>query len=656
MKLIKAIFNALNPGTPNLMEAGGKPLSNVKHLFKVEPTPTEIHQVNRPNPRLSENFVDINGDEGDPQTVLVPVSEDFAIESDDLQKPGVSDAVNSLNGIIRGMPDEEMVYGIKQAYAMATKDKHVHEHGKMWYSTVRDVAHSMANRYLVDANGNPDPLGPMKVAGLFAAFSPRVSWGHNIKKVEMFLKKYVAGKRGSELSAPGLENANKAARDIINATSYVGIKHRLGGQKINAFFRNIMGERSKNPNRQPVTIDTHALAIAFGWKGLTPNGISISRQLYKRVANAYSQAAQELNIPVDELQAITWVARRNGLKAGSPSLSKEARTIESLYKKYVGENHPYIQLSQRHYTGPLFAHFEAFGKAIDALDDWVLESDSTRRAKLLYILNNPEYHLNRYFIGQIDKRMSETFQKSTIPNSIGGVTLSELDRQDLLEKLKTFTFFKAITETTTDPTDSQLIDSVPEESFDPQAYVQNLLSKQYALISPEKHDSQLYLDNDQPRLNQQDINNRNAHKEMILDLNKFAEKYGPDAFEVIPVEGSWGHIPENSYLVRKNQMNNTDFLDLLNRINKRSYLITNNEMPREDFIQMNHYLAKKSKQDSVIFGKGNDQILVEYGLEGKPKVTTGAGFQIFTQKPDTDYTKINTPRGPIYFTLNFDWR
>lgn len=629
MDFIKAIFNALAPHQPSSLEQEKAP-SPIGHYEEVG-----------------------EGENGK----LFPYNGNFALPEASQRDPNELSRAAAFNSVINSTTDEDMAYTIELAYNRASKEHK--EHGQLWYPTVKDVATKMAERFLPH-----DPLGPQRVIGLIAAYSPRVNWVQNLKKVDNFLNQYAQGIRGNELSVPGLENANKAARRVIEAPSFIQLKHSLGGgKKVNAFFRNILGERHENPDRQPVTIDTHALAIALGWPEATPNGLAPSTSLYNRVAKAYTMASQRLGVPVEELQAATWVARRDRLTKPETS-AKEARAVESIYHQWLGNKHPFIGFSRQKYTSPLIAHARAFSKGFE---NWILDGEKdrfsvpydpvVRREKLAELfMRGASTPLEEYILNSINERFVKSLSMNLPPKVVKGIAITQEEQDIFFEtEMKPILFFKAANDFIASQ-EGQLVDQLPTN--EDKAYLKNLLSSHYALISPEKHDVESMANNDREQLRLQDVANGNAHKAFIETLNEIDEKYGPNTITAIPVEGSFGHVPELSYLVEKVSPEAfNEFKDKLS--NRLGYAIINRSMEPFSFDKEMTNVAKKFNQESLIIGKeGNHKYInIDYSDLAKHLIAgTGKRLKIFNKKPETDYTAVILPSGKkIYFSLDFSW-
>jgi len=144
------------------------------------------------------------------------------------------------------------------------------------------------------------PIGT--AAGYVAALSPLNSWEAQLHFTEPSIAACLAlikaGYRPHEgIRGPGFfANRDKASR-ILQGELPLDV---LGGDKVRAFYRNLMGDFSV------VTIDRHAVTVS-GWtgKGLSAAGVPTSR-LYARISMAFIFAGERLGMTGPEIQALTW--------------------------------------------------------------------------------------------------------------------------------------------------------------------------------------------------------------------------------------------------------------------------------------------------------------------------------------------------------------
>jgi hypothetical protein len=152
--------------------------------------------------------------------------------------------------------------------------------GLNWYETVHEMARDL----------HPNVV---KSAGVLSALSPRMPWHRNVALAETC----IAG----DLTGGALKRSIGNANAIRNGANPWDV---LGGLKTRAFFINIL-----DPMRTDVvTVDTHAIKIA----GLDRD--SVGKGLYMEIQQAYIDAANVAGIRPNQMQAVTWMTYRDGLK------------------------------------------------------------------------------------------------------------------------------------------------------------------------------------------------------------------------------------------------------------------------------------------------------------------------------------------------------
>jgi hypothetical protein len=157
--------------------------------------------------------------------------------------------------------------------------------GLDWYVRARTFAQSLG---LSDRTG----------AGVVAALSPMNGWSANMTLARGLTERYLSGEpmptRGFGLNA----NVRKAWR-ILDGEDPGDV---LSGQKVRAFFANIMGDPDA------VTVDRWAARIARG--NPADRGTVTARQ-YVDMAAAYREAAERVGVTPRDLQAAVWTHYRN---------------------------------------------------------------------------------------------------------------------------------------------------------------------------------------------------------------------------------------------------------------------------------------------------------------------------------------------------------
>jgi len=172
----------------------------------------------------------------------------------------------------------------------AASAEHVAQ-GLAWY----DDAHTLAREL--------DPADPSRAAGVIAALSPRESWTRNVYLATLLFE------RGGDLHEGTLTGNLRKAREIYAGAAPLDV---LRGDKVRAFYALI-----NNPaDAESVCVDRHAFDVAVGRKTDDRARQALGRKgAYDRFARAYRRAAEVLGVTPAQVQAVTWVAWREGVTA-----------------------------------------------------------------------------------------------------------------------------------------------------------------------------------------------------------------------------------------------------------------------------------------------------------------------------------------------------
>lgn len=154
--------------------------------------------------------------------------------------------------------------------------------------------------WYLEANAIAKELGKGDVrfgAALLAVTSPMMKWDRNVK----------VARHAVEYGYP-YPGMNSIMQKVIRLLEGENPDTVVSGQKVTSFYRNIV-----NPYGDEVTIDRHAIDIAFGIRHDEKGRPSPGKLLYTELANGYRDAAKILGVYPLELQAITWVTWRREL-------------------------------------------------------------------------------------------------------------------------------------------------------------------------------------------------------------------------------------------------------------------------------------------------------------------------------------------------------
>ena len=188
------------------------------------------------------------------------------------------------------------------SYARA--DEAIRAAGRDWYPAARREVRELCARA-------PDGIGPVRVAAIVAALSPRAQWAVNLRWAGAILD---AAREGLPCPAVSLTHCRAKAWRIAHGASPA---RELRGPKVRAFWRNLSGDESA------VTVDTWAARAA----GAEPDKLDRAGR-YEAIAHAYRSAALSLGELPSALQAITWLEVR-GVKPADPAPFRPTTSVGS---------------------------------------------------------------------------------------------------------------------------------------------------------------------------------------------------------------------------------------------------------------------------------------------------------------------------------------
>ena len=179
-------------------------------------------------------------------------------------------------------------------YALANLTEQELDNAKHWYDEAQQEARAIAERL---------DMPVYIVVGVMAALSPNNKWERNIVNAEELCKAFQDGQGMDSVKVSTYHKMKEKAWNILTEFGdYDRVVEQLKGQKIVAFFRNIMGE-------DDITIDGHARNIYYNERvGLTDAKTSIGKKEYVKLQKEYLTVAKEFDMLGRQMQAITWVA------------------------------------------------------------------------------------------------------------------------------------------------------------------------------------------------------------------------------------------------------------------------------------------------------------------------------------------------------------
>lgn len=168
--------------------------------------------------------------------------------------------------------------------------------GMTWYGEAHDFARSLdGDRF-------------HRAAGIIAALSPLSAWANNKRKTAQFYDQNGVIAWNGTANGIGLSRNVRKAERIWNGEDALDV---LTADKTRNFFLTIV--EPDRGDHMPV-IDRHAFDIANGFVSSDAARGTLGRKaVYETYASAYNEAAVRAGIPVQYLQAITWVEWRNRL-------------------------------------------------------------------------------------------------------------------------------------------------------------------------------------------------------------------------------------------------------------------------------------------------------------------------------------------------------
>lgn len=173
----------------------------------------------------------------------------------------------------------------------AADESHVRT-GLAWYRNANAAAFAMSVETGISVE---------QAAGIIAALSPMLSWDRNVQAA------FDVARTGTA-HAVLKQNLAKAVAIREGADP----AKMLGGQKVTAFYRNILSAGQDDG----VTVDRHAIDVALGIKHSDATRPAMGKRAYAEIADAYRRAARILSrergvtITPAQIQAVTWCAWR----------------------------------------------------------------------------------------------------------------------------------------------------------------------------------------------------------------------------------------------------------------------------------------------------------------------------------------------------------
>ena len=160
------------------------------------------------------------------------------------------------------------------------------DEGMAWYAEMSEWAQGLATAHSLTFE---------QVAGVAATLSPRINWQLAQRATEEML-------RGDQPRGPFPRQVVKARRILDGAN----VSDVISGQKVTAFWRNIMGDLDS------ATIDTWSSEQVSGLDYTADKGSKFLERkgVYETFSGSFRDVATEIGVEAAQLQAILWVKVR----------------------------------------------------------------------------------------------------------------------------------------------------------------------------------------------------------------------------------------------------------------------------------------------------------------------------------------------------------
>lgn len=178
------------------------------------------------------------------------------------------------------------VKNILAVYNEATDEEK--EYWGRWYHHAKEDVKELADKFGINF-----PV----MAAVVATLSPGNKWSANLLAADRIVQRFKA----PELSV----KINSYPRQILKATKILetGDIGLVSGPKVSVFFKSLLDPESVE---RELVLDTHAINIWRGVKTSIKASSLPSSTLRAKMVEDYQKAADELGVPVQVVQAITW--------------------------------------------------------------------------------------------------------------------------------------------------------------------------------------------------------------------------------------------------------------------------------------------------------------------------------------------------------------
>lgn len=187
----------------------------------------------------------------------------------------------ALNLDTLGLTQNGGVANIMAVYNQATPEEKDYW-GRWYHHANKDVA-ELADKYRLDFR---------MAAGVVAVLSPGNKWLENLKAAEKVIE--------GVLKVNAYPAFVKKAQNILQGAP---VEQQVTGPKVSVFLQSLI-----NPDavEKDIVLDGHAINIWRGTKRALKNLAKPTVQERRQMVEDYSEAAKQLGVPTQAVQAVTW--------------------------------------------------------------------------------------------------------------------------------------------------------------------------------------------------------------------------------------------------------------------------------------------------------------------------------------------------------------
>ena len=223
------------------------------------------------------------------------------------------------------------VRNIKAVYGAATQAER--DYWGHWYYAAHHDVKALASVHGIDHG---------VAAAVVATLSPGSKWTHNLAVADEVITRWKAGRPLTGLASYP-DNIVKARR-ILDTNSTT-----VTGPKVSVFHQSLLDPKSV---AHRTVVDGHAINILYGRKVSLKEAPSIGKAERAKIEAAYRQAADELRISPQALQATTWYVWKYTSAGPKPKpRAKVAPAVQPRRTGPRGGRYVVTESGKKHYDG-----------------------------------------------------------------------------------------------------------------------------------------------------------------------------------------------------------------------------------------------------------------------------------------------------------------